>query len=164
MRLWRTLPFTPLCIAQASGLTKSGADDSCYFEFTYAWRRKGEAMIIPVVMEASCRNTATWSGLGKLRKTFVDLSGGAEAWDAGLPRLVRHIKAALAVAGGARRRRTVARVGLSFKPRATRMPTQEPRERTPPRDPGVARVGGRERTPSSPGTRNAESFVDETSV
>jgi hypothetical protein len=172
-------------IAKASGLAPSGGDDNCHYEFTYACRRKGEAMIVPVVMETGCRDTSTWSGLGKLHGTlieprlatrratrewmrneprcgrarcatslaffagnkFVDLSGGAEAWDTGLPRLVRHIKAALAVAGGARRRRTAARVGWSIKPRASRIPTQEPRERTPPRDRDVV-------TPAGPNANN----------
>jgi len=120
-------------IEKASGLAPSGGDDNCHYEFSYACRRKGEAMIIPVVLEVGCRDTATWSGLGKLHgNKFVDLS--ENAWDAGMPRLVRHIKAALAVAGGARRKRTVARVGWSLKRRSMRTPTQEPREKAPPRD------------------------------
>ena len=63
---------------QASGNSPEGADDNCHFEFAYACRRKGVAGMVPVVMEAGCRDTNGWTGVvgGKLGgRRFVDLAG-----------------------------------------------------------------------------------------
>ena len=47
---------------KVAGNGPRGLDDACKNEFDYAIRRFGAAKVIPVVMEAECKDTSTWTG------------------------------------------------------------------------------------------------------
>ena len=68
------------------GLSPKGLDDNCKSEFDYALRRRGVANMIPIVMEAGCRDNNQWPGAVGFRlggQLYHDLSApGADEPDA----------------------------------------------------------------------------------
>ena len=64
-----------LCKVAANG--PCGLSDNCLAEFNYAKNRRGVDKLIPIVLEPSCLQTATWQGPVGLRlgsQLYVDLS------------------------------------------------------------------------------------------
>lgn len=47
-------------IMKVAGMGPNGANDNCKVEFDYSVRRLGASMMVPVVMEPSCRDTRKW--------------------------------------------------------------------------------------------------------
>lgn len=71
-------------IKKVYGRGTKGFDDNCKFEFEYAQRRLGVNKLIPVVIDADCRNTMVWEGtvgmvLGS--QIYVDMSGALDTAD-----------------------------------------------------------------------------------
>lgn len=85
--------ITQAYLSKASGQAQKGMDDNCKFEFDEALQSKGVAKMLPVVLEARCRDPGTWpegSVRGKLAgKLYVDLSFEPDKpqFEAGLARL-----------------------------------------------------------------------------
>lgn len=74
-----------------------GLSDNCLAEFNYALSRRGVARLIPVVLEPSCLQTATWQGPVGLRlcsQLYIDLSMDAHhpAFAAGARALVAEVQ------------------------------------------------------------------------
>ena len=70
--------------------------DNCCFEFNYAFDKKGEHKLIPVVMEESVRDNRSWDGI--LQATvgdllYIDMSSDDDAaFEAACDRLVTTIR------------------------------------------------------------------------
>ena len=63
-------------------------------EFDYATHRKGVERVLPVLMEAGCRDSRQWQGAVGMRlagQLYQDLSEDGEAFDAGVAELVERI-------------------------------------------------------------------------
>jgi hypothetical protein len=74
---------------------KKEANDNCKLEFKYAYNRRGEQCMIPIVMEPDVRNPSTWDGpvgaaLGS--RLYIDFSdGGAASSPAKIAELIKEI-------------------------------------------------------------------------
>lgn len=86
--------ITTSYIRKVQGLGPSGLDDACKAEFDYSVRRHGVGRMVPIVMEAGCRNTNEWTGGVGFRmgsQLYIDLSDDDKPDPAKLKQLADNI-------------------------------------------------------------------------